>query len=167
MAHNIGKLQHRSTDALADQTAPAVFPEAGYGKAHHLTAAAHDCRAGGQPLRSSIIHKAAELIGAVSTMPTMTETRIPMGKGVSWVAELMTAPRPFIMAWMPGPTSWATAQPLTIVVMGLTIISTLVLPATSPADLRAEHSADVCAYRSAYRIAVCAGYRAGEKNQRF
>ena len=36
-----------------------------------------------------------------------------------------------------------------------------------PADLRAEHSADVCAYRSAYRIAVCAGYRAGEKNQRF
>ena len=50
MAHNIGKLQHRSTDALADQTAPAVFPEAGYGKAHHLTAAAHDCRAGGQPV---------------------------------------------------------------------------------------------------------------------
>ena len=75
---------------------------------------------------------AAELMGAVRTIPTMTETKMPIGKGVSWVAELTTAPRPFIIAWMPGPTSWATAHPLTMVVIGLTIISTFVLPAAKP-----------------------------------
>ena len=48
ISQNVRHLEHRGSDALGDQTAPAVFPEAHNGKAHHLGATAGHCRAARQ-----------------------------------------------------------------------------------------------------------------------
>ena len=46
--HDVRHLQHTGADALRHQAAPAVFPKAHDGKAHHLRAAARHRRAAGQ-----------------------------------------------------------------------------------------------------------------------
>ena len=48
VAHNIGDLQHRGTDALGNETAELVFAVGRHGKADHLSGTADDGGAGGE-----------------------------------------------------------------------------------------------------------------------
>ncbi len=73
---------------------------------------------------------AAELIGSVRTIPMTTETTMPMMNGRCSVAQLMMLPRPVIIWEIGGPTSSPTTEPAPMVMTGVTMISTLVLPET-------------------------------------
>ena len=79
-----------------------------------------------KPVKPSMVHRAALEMGRVSTIPTITETRMPIKKGCISVARITRAPNPYIMALTPGPTRAATAQPKRMVTVGVTRISTLV-----------------------------------------
>ena len=82
------------------------------------------------PERFKIIPRAAELIGSVRIIPISTETTIPMINGCCSVPQLMIAPSPVINLEIGGPTIRPTAHPVTIVTIGVTRISTFVLPET-------------------------------------
>lgn len=83
-----------------------------------------------RPERFRMMPSAAELIGSVRTIPMTTETTMPMMNGRCSVAQLMMLPRPVIIWEIGGPTSSPTTEPAPMVMTGVTMISTLVLPET-------------------------------------
>ena len=79
-----------------------------------------------------IAHSAAEDIGAVSASPTTTDTIMPIGMGLSSVAQSMNSRSAAITRFMPGAHIIETSPPTIIVAAGITMMSTRVLPATRP-----------------------------------
>ena len=90
--------------------------------AQHPAVAAPPAR----PVSPSVKQMAAELMGSVSTMPTSTETRMPIQKGSSSVARMISAPKPSIIRLTPGPMSVPMPSPASMVTVGVTRISILV-----------------------------------------
>ena len=78
-----------------------------------------------------MIQMAAELIGAVSASPTSVATVIPIGNGWSVVAALITSPSQVINFERYGPTNMPHNPPVTMVTIGVSTMSSLVLPAIS------------------------------------
>ncbi len=76
------------------------------------------------PSRLSMTHIATELMGSVRAQPTSTATAIPMKKGLSVVAWLMSMPSCNIMSLIGEQHHLANIPPATIVTSGVTIIST-------------------------------------------
>ena len=87
--------------------------------AQHPATAAPPAR----PVSPSAAQIAAEEIGSVRAMPTMTETRIPIRKGCSSVAHMMTSPSFMAMAPSTGASKADRAMPLPIVTSGVTSMS--------------------------------------------
>ena len=75
--------------------------------------------------------RAAEEIGRVSTIPTTTDTTIPMRRGRYSVAVLTKVPSQYMIRAMKGLTKWAAATPTNTVTAGVTRISTFVFFETS------------------------------------
>ena len=92
----------------------------------HPTVAAPAAR----PDRFKITPRAAELMGNVRIIPINTDTTIPIKNGCCSVPQLIRLPRLVIILEMGGPTRSPTAQPATMVTMGVTRMSTFVLPET-------------------------------------
>ncbi len=90
--------------------------------AQHPATAAPPAR----PVSPSAAQIAAEEIGSVSAMPTSTETTIPMRSGWSSVARMMMPPKAEATLPRNGARTAESAQPMTIVTIGVTRMSTLV-----------------------------------------
>ena len=84
-----------------------------------------------RPTKPMVTQMAAELMGRVRIMPTMTETRMPMTSGCSSVVTMIRSPRAIISLLMAGPTATAMRQPTKMVTQGVTRISILVSLETS------------------------------------
>lgn len=80
------------------------------------------------PERFKIIPSAAELIGRVNAIPINTETTIPIKNGCCSVPHRIISPICFMRSEIYGPTVNPTIPPHTIVVNGVKIISSFVLP---------------------------------------
>ena len=83
------------------------------------------------PERFKIIPSAAELIGRVNAIPINTETTIPIKNGCCSVPHRIISPICFMRSEIYGPTANPTIPPHTIVVNGVKIISSFVLPMKS------------------------------------
>ena len=77
------------------------------------------------------MQSAADEIGRVRTIPTITDTMIPIKKGAFSVALIIIAPRRFIKAPMYGPTKFAMKTPTKTVTAGVIIMSIFVFLLTS------------------------------------
>ena len=84
------------------------------------------------PLKFKEIPMAAELMGSVRAIPMRTDTMIPAQKGCWTAPQLISSPIRVIKAEIGTPTESPAAAPTQRVVIGVTRISTLVFPATSP-----------------------------------
>ena len=90
------------------------------------------------PDRSRMMPRAAEEIGSVRTMPMMTATMTPMSMGWRSVPQLTRPPRAAMAEEMGGPRMRPTTPPVTMVVRGVTRMSTGVRPETRrPASMAA------------------------------
>ena len=78
------------------------------------------------PVRLNAAQMAAELIGRVSAIPTITDTKIPIRNGCLVVAHIMTFPRLLAAEPMPGAHQYDRPIPTAIVTRGVTRISILV-----------------------------------------
>ena len=78
------------------------------------------------PVSESAAQMAADEIGSVSAMPTMTDTRMPMTNGCCSVAHMMSVPTQLAPLPMGAATSMASPMPTRIVTMGVTRMSTFV-----------------------------------------
>ena len=98
----IGKIEGKTADVTVNGVSYQVEMENAPAAPAAPVAAAPVAAAApaASPFKSSIMHSAAELIGAVSAIPTMTATTMPMGRGVSSVAVFMTPPRSVMKFWM-------------------------------------------------------------------
>ena len=72
------------------------------------------------------MQSAAELIGKVSTIPTITEIIIPIQNGCKVVASMMVSPSPLIRLFITGPKNVPILTPDIMVTAGVIIISILV-----------------------------------------
>ena len=79
-----------------------------------------------RPVRPNAAQIAAEEIGRVSATPTMTDTRMPIRKGWSSVAHLMSSPTDMAAAPSGGAISQERNTPTPMVTRGVTRISTFV-----------------------------------------
>ena len=78
------------------------------------------------PVNPRTEQMAAEEMGKVSATPTKTETRMPIRKGWSSVARMMTCPKALAAPAMGGAITQAAPMPTSVVTMGVTRISTRV-----------------------------------------
>ena len=95
-----------------------------------------------RPVRLSAAQIAALEMGKVSAMPTSTETRMPISRGCSSVAHMITLPTAEAAAPMAGANSTLRPVPTRMVTAGVTMISTLVSLLTS-----LPHSAETMAIK--------------------
>ena len=79
-----------------------------------------------RPVSSNAAQIAAEEMGSVRATPTITETRIPIRKGCSSVAHLMTLPTAMAALPRAGAISQDRSTPTPMVTRGVTRISILV-----------------------------------------
>ena len=78
------------------------------------------------PVSESAAQMAADEIGSVSAMPTMTDTTMPMTNGCCSVAHMMMLPTQLAPLPMGAATSMASPMPTRIVTIGVTRMSTFV-----------------------------------------
>ena len=89
---------------------------------------------------------AAEEMGRVRATPTSTETRMPMRKGWSSVARMMSRPKALAALAMGGAMTQAVPMPTRVVTMGVTRMSIFVSLLTA-----LPHSAAMMATNSTAR----------------
>ena len=80
------------------------------------------------PFKFRITPMAAELIGSVRSIPMITETSMPIIKGCCSVANIIIVPNHVINLEIEGPINNPAADPLSIVISGVMIISIFVFP---------------------------------------
>ena len=83
------------------------------------------------PVRERAAQIAALLIGSVSAIPTITDTRIPIKNGCSSVAHIIAVPTVLAALPIAGAHPRLSRTPTPIVTIGVTIISILVSLETS------------------------------------
>ena len=83
------------------------------------------------PSMPSMTHMATELMGRVRAHPTSTDTVIPMRNGLSVVARLIRAPSDSMKSLIGEQQYFASRPPMTIVTIGVMIMSTGVFFETS------------------------------------
>ena len=73
-----------------------------------------------------VIQSAADEIGRVKTIPTITETIIPIIKGFCLVASIIIIPIFVMSVWIKGPTKFAIITPTKTVTTGVKTMSIFV-----------------------------------------
>lgn len=79
-----------------------------------------------RPERLMVIQRAADEIGSVKTIPTITDTIIPMINGFCLVASIIIIPIFVMSVWIKGPTKFAIITPTKTVTIGVKTISIFV-----------------------------------------